>query len=185
MIKDVIKDATEHMDKTHNALLHEFASVRTGRASAAIFDKIHVDVYGSTMPLNQVAGIKTPEPQLIVIEPWDKSALHAIEKAIQSSDLGLNPSNDGVVIRVPFPPLNEERRKELVKLCKGYAEEARVAVRNIRRDANHRLDKMQKDGEIPEDDLRRAEAEVQKATDTHIKEIDESLKRKEAEIMEV
>ncbi len=185
MTSDIIKEASEHMDKTHKALLHEFAGVRTGRASAAIFDKVTVEAYGSVMPLNQVAGIKSPEPQLIVIEPWDKSVIHAIEKAIQASDLGLNPSNDGVVIRVPFPPLNEERRKELVKLCRGYAEEARVGIRNIRRDANHRLEKLEKDGQVSEDDLRRAEAEVQKATDAHIKEIDEALKRKEAEIMEV
>lgn len=185
MTNDILKDTSEHMDKTYKALLHEFATVRTGRASAAIFDKVTVDAYGSAMPLNQVAGIKSPEPQLIVIEPWDKSVLHAIEKAIMASDLGLNPSNDGMVIRVPFPPLNEERRKELVKLCKGYAEEARIGIRNIRRDANHRLERLEKDGEVSEDDLRRAEAEVQKATDAHIKEIDEALKRKEAEIMEV
>jgi ribosome recycling factor len=181
----IIKEASDHMDKTHKALLHEFATVRTGRATAAIFDKVTVDAYGSVMPLNQVAGVKTPEPQLVVIEPWDKSVLHAIEKAIQSSDLGLNPSNDGQVIRIPFPPLNEERRRDLVKLCKGYAEEARVGVRNIRRDANHKLERMEKDGEVSEDDLRRAETEVQRITDQHVKEIDEALKRKESEIMEV
>ncbi|MDZ4169377.1 MAG: ribosome recycling factor [Coriobacteriia bacterium] len=185
MTNEIIKDASAHMDKTYKALLHEFATVRTGRASAAVFDKITVDAYGSPMPLNQVAGIKSPEPQLIVIEPWDKSVLHAIEKAIIASDLGLNPSNDGIVIRVPFPALNEERRRELVKLCKGYAEEARVGVRNIRRDANHKLVKLEKDGEASEDDVRRAETEVQKATDAHVKEIDEAMKRKEAEIMEV
>ncbi len=185
MTNEIIKDASDHMDKTYKALLHEFATVRTGRASAALFDRITVEAYGSTMPLNQVAGIKSPEPQLVVIEPWDKSVLHAIEKAIQASDLGLNPSNDGIVIRVPFPPLTEERRKELVKLCKGYAEEARVGIRNIRRDANHRLERLEKDGDLSEDERRRAEAEVQKATDAHIKEIDEALKRKEAEIMEV
>ena len=185
MTSDIIRDATAHMDKTHNALLHEFASVRTGRASAALFEKVHVDAYGSSMPLNQVANIKVPEPQTAIIEPWDKSVMSAIEKAILASDLGLNPSNDGIVIRVPFPALNEERRRELVKLCKGYAEEGRVAVRNIRRDANHRLDKLGKDGEVSEDDVRRAEAEIQKLTDNHIKEIDEALKRKEAEIMEV
>lgn len=185
MTNDIIKDAGAHMDKTVSALLHEFTTVRTGRASANLFDKIRVEAYGSQMPLNQVANVKIPEPQTAVIEPWDKSVMHAIEKAIQSSDLGLNPSNDGQVIRVPFPPLNEERRKEFVKLCKGYAEEARVAVRNIRRDANHKLDALTKDGEASEDDVRRAEAEVQKITDGHIKDIDEALKRKEAEIMEV
>jgi len=185
MTNDIIKDAREHMDKTHSALLHEFAGVRTGRASAAILDKIHVDAYGSSMPLNQVANIKAPEPQSLIIEPWDKSVMGAIEKAIQASDLGLNPSNDGIVIRVPFPPLTEERRKDLVKLCKGYAEEGRVAIRNIRRDANHKLERLGKDSEVSEDDVRRAEAEVQKLTDGHIKEIDEALKRKETEIMEV
>jgi ribosome recycling factor len=182
---DIIRDAREHMDKTQQALVHEFATVRTGRASSAIFEKVHVEAYGSPMPLNQVAGIKSPEPQLVVIEPWDKSLMGAIEKAILSSDLGLNPSNDGIVIRVPFPPLTEERRKDLVKLCKGYAEDARVAVRNIRRDANHRLEKLGKDGESSEDEVRRAEGEIQKLTDAHVKDIDEVLKRKEAEVMEV
>lgn len=182
---EIIKDAREHMDKTLKALAHEFSSVRTGRATGAIFEKISIDYYGQPTPLTQVAGIKTPEPQMLLIEPWDKSQLSAIEKAILASDLGLNPSNDGSVIRVPFPPLTEERRKELVKLCKGYAEEARVAIRNIRRDANHRLERAEKAGEISEDDMRRAEAEVQKLTDAHIKDIDEALKRKEAEIMEV
>jgi ribosome recycling factor len=185
MTSEIIKSAAEHMDKTHKALLHEFTTVRTGRASGLIFDKITVDAYGSPMPLNQVAGIKTPEPQSVVIEPWDKSIIGAIERAILASDLGLNPSNDGTVIRVPFPPLTEERRRELVKLCKTYAEEARVAVRNIRRDANHRLDRLSKDGDVSEDDVRRAESEVQRITDDHVKEIDEALKRKESEIMEV
>lgn len=185
MTEQIIKETREHMEKSLKALLHEFTGIRTGRAAASILDKIHVDAYGSSMPLNQVAGIKVPEPQLLVIEPWDKSVLSHIEKAIQASDLGLNPSNDGQVIRVPFPPLNEERRKELVKLCKHYAEEARVAVRNIRRDANHKLDKLGKDGEASEDDVRRAEGEVQKLTDAQIKSIDDALKRKEAEIMEV
>lgn len=185
MTNEIIKSAREHMDKTETSLAHEFSTVRTGRASAIIFDKITVDAYGSPMPLNQVAGIKSPEPQSVIIEPWDKSIIGAIERAILTSDLGLNPSNDGVIIRVPFPPLNEERRRELVKLCKGYAEDARVAVRNIRRDANHKLERLSKDGETSEDDVRRAEAEVQKLTDSHIKDIDEALKRKEAEIMEV
>jgi ribosome recycling factor len=185
MTDATIKDAAQHMDKTLKALAHEFASVRTGRASGAIFDKLTVDYYGQPTPLSQIAGIKTPEPQLLLIEPWDKTALSAIEKAILASDLGLNPNSDGNVIRVPFPPLTEERRKELVKLCKQYAEEARVAVRNIRRDANHKLDRAQKEGDIGEDDARRAEAEIQKTTDAHVKQIDEALQRKEDEIMEV
>lgn len=185
MINDIISETRSHMDKTHHSLLHEFSTVRTGRASAAIFERVHVDAYGSPMPLNQVSNIKSPDPQSVIIEPWDKSLIGAIEKAILSSDLGLNPSNDGMLIRVPFPPLTEERRRELAKLCKGYAEDARVAIRNLRRDANHRLDKLSKEGEVSEDDVRRAEAEVQKLTDAHVHEIDEAFKRKEAEIMEV
>lgn len=185
MIKDVIRDADDHMNKTVAALSHEFAGVRTGRASGQILEKISIDYYGTPTPIMQLAAIKSPEPQLLVVEPWDKSSMSAIEKAIRASDLGLNPSNDGLVIRIPFPPLTEERRKDLVKLCKGYAEEARVGVRNIRRDANERLKRLEKDAEISEDDLRRAEVEVQKLTDGHIKDIDETLKRKEDEIMEV
>jgi ribosome recycling factor len=182
---DIIKDADEHMGKTVAALAHEFGTVRTGRASGAILEKIHVDYYGTPTPLVQIAGVSSPEPQLLVISPYDRSAMGAIEKAILASDLGLNPSNDGQVIRLPFPPLTEERRRELVKLVKHYAEEARVAVRNIRRDANERIKRAQKDGEISEDDERRAEAEIQKITDARIKEIDEAVKRKEAEILEV
>ena len=185
MTNDIIRDAVDHMDKSVKALQHEFGTVRTGRASSAIFEKINVDYYGTPTPILQIAGVKTPEPQMLLIEPWDKSALGAIEKAIRASDLGLNPSNDGQVIRVPFPPLTEERRKELVKLCKHYAEEARVAVRNIRRDANHKLERLSKDGEASEDEVRRSEGEIQKATDVHIAQIEEALKRKEAEIMEV
>lgn len=180
-----ISEAREHMDKTLTALDHEFSTVRTGRASGAILEKIQIDYYGTMTPVTNLAGVKTPEPQLLVIEPWDKGSLKAIEHAILASDLGITPSNDGSVIRLPFPPLTEERRRELVKLCKGYAEEARVAVRNVRRDANHKLDKMVKDAEASEDDVRRAEAEVQKLTDAHIAKIDDALKRKESEIMEV
>jgi ribosome recycling factor len=136
-------------------------------------------------PLNQIAAVSAPEPQMLIVSPYDKSALGAIEKAIRSADLGFNPSNDGIVIRVPFPPLTEERRKELVKLCKQYAEESRVAIRNIRRDANDHFKRREKEHDISEDELRRLEAEVQKATDAHIVQVDEMLKRKEAEIMEV
>lgn len=181
----ILSEASEHMDKSVKALAHEFTTVRTGRASAAVLEKLSIDYYGTPTPITNLAGVKTPEPQMLVIEPWDKSSLSAIEKAIQASDLGLNPSNDGSVIRLPFPQLNEERRKDLVKLCKTYAEEARVAVRNIRREANHKLDKLAKDADASEDDVRRAEAEVQKFTDAHIGHIDEALKRKEVEIMEV
>ena len=179
-----VKDAAERMDKALAALQHEFASVRTGRASGAILEKVTVEYYGAPTPLMQIASVSAPEPQTVVVSPYDKTALNAIEKAIRSADLGLNPSN-GIVIRVPFPPLTEERRKELVKLCKHYAEESRVAVRNIRRDANDHFKRQEKEHEISEDDLRRLEAEIQKATDAHIAEIEEMLKRKEAEIMEV
>lgn len=185
MISDIIATTSDHMDKTHEALLAEFSNVRTGRASSKLFELVTVDAYGSPMPLNQLANIKNLDAQTIVIEPWDKSLISAIDKAIQKSDLGLTPNNDGSVIRVPFPPLTEERRSELAKLCKGYAEQARVAVRNVRRDANHKLDKLGKEHEVSEDDVRRAETEVQKLTDAAITRIDDALKRKEAEIMEV
>jgi ribosome recycling factor len=181
----ILADASAHMDKTVKALAHEFSSVRTGRASGAVLEGIKIDYYGTPTPISQIAGIKSPEPQTLIIEPWDKTALKAIEHAIMASDLGITPSNDGSMIRLPFPPLTEERRKELVKQCKHYAEEGKVAVRNIRRDANGKLERAQKDSEISEDDLRRAEVEIQKLTDAHVKEIDEALKRKEAEIMEV
>jgi len=181
----ILADTSAHMDKTVKALAHEFGSVRTGRASGAVLEGIKIDYYGTPTPISQIAGVKSPEPQMLLIEPWDKTALKAIEHAIQASDLGITPSNDGSVIRLPFPPLTEERRKELVKQCKHYAEEAKVAVRNIRRDSNAKLERAEKDSVISEDDLRRAETEIQKVTDAHVKEIDEALKRKEAEIMEV
>jgi ribosome recycling factor len=185
MTSDIIKEASDHMAKSVGALQHEFGTVRTGRATGSILERVTVDYYGTATPLLQIAGVSSPEPQLLVISPYDRSAMGAIEKAILASDLGLNPSNDGQVIRLPFPPLTEERRKDLVKLVRHYAEEARVAVRNIRRDANDRLKKAEKAAEISEDDLRRAEAEIQKRTDSHIHDIDEALKRKEVEIMEV
>ena len=180
-----LSEAVDHMDKALGALAHEFASVRTGRASGSLLEKIVIEYYGTPTPLLQIASVSVPEAQMLVISPYDKTALGAIEKAIQASDLGLNPGNDGQVIRLPFPPLTEERRKDLAKLCRTYAEESRVAVRNIRRDVNDHLKKEEKDAEISQDELRRFEAEVQKTTDSHIKEIDEMLKRKELEIMEV
>ncbi len=185
MTEDVIDHTIDHMDKTITVLTKEFQSVRTGRATAVILDRVSVDYYGVSTPVAQVAAIKSPEPQLLVIEPWDKSMIGAIEKAILGSDLGLNPSNDGTLIRLPFPPLTEERRKELVKVCKGYAEEAKVAIRNVRREANEKLKRMEKDGAIGQDDLRRAEAEVQKETDKYVARVDDLLKRKEQEILEV
>jgi ribosome recycling factor len=181
----IIKQAEEHMGKAVAALSHEFSTVRTGRASGAIFEKLTIDYYGTPTPILQLAAVSSPEPQLVVISPYDKSILKAAEKAILASDLGLNPSNDGVVIRVPFPALNEERRRELVKLCHGYAEAARVAVRNARRDANDTFKKQDKAGELGQDDARRGEEQVQKLTDTYIAKIDDLLKRKEQEIMEV
>ncbi len=182
---DIIKDARARMDKAVQAVGHEFSTVRTGRATGAIFEKLQVDYYGTATPLLQIAAVKTPEPQLLVIEPYDKTALKGIEHAIQASDLGLNPSNDGMVIRVPFPPLNEERRKELVKLCRTYSEDGRNAIRNIRRDANKHLEHAEKEHEMSQDELKRAEEEIQKTTDGHIRDIDDLLKKKEQEIMEV
>jgi ribosome recycling factor len=180
-----VKEASERMDKAVAALAHEFAGVRTGRASGTILEKVTVEYYGVPTPLLQIASVSVPEPQMLVVSPYDRSALGAVEKAIRSADLGFNPSNDGAVIRVPFPPLTEERRRDLVKLCKGYAEESRVAVRNIRRDVNDFFKRQEKEHDISQDELHRYETEVQKATDAHIAEIDEMLRRKEAEIMEV
>ena len=185
MPEAIMAQAEEKMAKAISALSHEFSTVRTGRASGAVLEKITVDYYGAPTPLTQLASVSSPEPQLLVISPYDKSILKAAEKAILASDLGLNPSNDGTVIRVPFPALNEERRRELVKLCHGYAEQARVAVRNARRDANDAFKKQEKAGDLGQDEARRAEEQVQKKTDTFITKIDDLLKRKEQEIMEV
>ena len=182
---EIMMTAEERMENALEALGNSFASVRTGRANARVLDRIKVDYYGAATPINQLAGVKTPDARLLVIEPWDKSALKSIEKAIQESDLGVMPSNDGSVIRLPFPELTEERRRELAKLCKGYAEDARVSVRNARRDANSALSKAEKASEITEDDLRGGEAEVQKLTDKYIAKIDDAYKKKEAEVMEI
>ncbi len=184
-VEEVIFAAEEKMDKTMSAMHDNFASVRTGRASAVVLDRIRVDYYGVPTPINQMAGVKAPDAHMLVIEPWDKSTLNAIEKAIVASNLGVNPSNDGMCIRLPFPPLTEERRKELAKQCKTYAEEARVAVRNARRDANNAVGKLVKDASLPEDDQKRAEDRIQKLTDKYIAEVDEAYKKKEAELMEV
>lgn len=182
---EIMMNAEERMENALEALGNSFASVRTGRANARVLDRIRVDYYGASTPINQLAGVKTPDARLLVIEPWDKSALKSIEKAIQESDLGVMPSNDGTVIRLPFPELTEERRRELAKQCKGYAEDARVSVRNARRDANTALAKAEKAGEITEDDLRGGEGDVQKLTDKYIAKIDDAFKVKEAELMEV
>lgn len=185
MVNEILAHAEERMDKVLAALGENFSSVRTGRANAMILDRIKVDYYGVPTPVNQMAAVKTPDAHLLVIEPWDKSVLGAIEHAIQASDLGVTPSNDGSVIRLPFPALTEERRRELVKQCKTYAEEARVAVRNARRDANSAAERAVKEDGLPEDEQRRAEGEIQKLTDKYIADIDAAFKKKEAEVMEI
>ncbi len=185
MIKEIEKNLSEKMEKTVTVLKHELTTLRAGRANPSILDRITVEYYGAQTPLNQLANISAPEPRVLMISPWDAKAISAIEKAIQKSDLGINPSNDGKVIRLIVPQLTEERRKELVKLVKKYAEEAKVAVRNIRRDANEHLKKLKKDSEITEDELKKSEEETQKITDKFIKEIDKVMEAKEKEIMEV
>jgi ribosome recycling factor len=180
-----IKNAEERMTKSLTSFQEELAGLRTGRASAAMFDKIRVEYYGTPTPLSQVASISVPESRLVVIQPWDKALLSEIEKAIQSSELSLNPSNDGKVIRLNIPPLTEERRKEIVKVAKGIAEQARVAVRNIRRDANDELKKQEKASEISEDDLKRGEEQIQSLTDSFVEQINSALEAKETEILEI
>jgi len=175
---------TERMKKSITALKDEFNTIRTGRASASLFDKIRVDYYGDKTPLSQVATISIPEARLVVIQPWDKALIGDIEKAIQKSELSLNPSNDGKVIRIAIPPLTEERRKDLAKQAKNYAEQSRVAIRNIRRDGNDELKKMEKEGLLTEDDLKNTEEDLQKSTDKFIQEINKILEEKEKEIME-
>ena len=185
MVDYIMLQAEERMESALASLGEAFGSVRTGRANALLLDRIKVDYYGVPTPVNQMAGIKTPDAHMLVIEPWDKGVLGAIEHAIMESDLGVTPSNDGSCIRLPFPSLTEERRRELVKQCKGYAEEARVAVRKARQDANAALDRCVKDDNLPEDDERRAQAEVQKLTDKYVAQVDEAFKKKEAEVMEI
>nr|WP_318706090.1 ribosome recycling factor [uncultured Treponema sp.] len=176
--------SVERMDKTIAALKDSFNGIRTGRASAAIFDKVRVDYYGTKSPLSQVATISIPEARSIIIQPFDKSLIAEIEKGIQVADLGLNPSNDGKVIRISIPPLTADRRKELVKQAKGIAENSRTSIRNIRRDGNDELKKQQKAGEITEDDLKKMEDELQKLTDKYIAEINSIYDIKEKEIMD-
>jgi len=180
-----MKEMKEKMDKAISALGHEFASLRTGRASVSILDTVMVDYYGTPTPLNQVATLNAPEPRLITVQPWDVSQINAIEKAIQSSALGLTPSNDGKIIRINIPQLTEERRKDLVKVAHKFAEECRISIRNIRREFNDRFKKLEKDKEIPQDEHKRACDEIQSITDSYIKKTDEALSRKESEIMEI
>ena len=184
-VKEVETQAKARMDKVHGDLQHAMAGIRTGRASVSLFDNVRVDYYGTPTPINQVATLHVPEPTLITVQPWDVSQIGAIEKAIRSADLGLNPSNDGKLIRVPIPALTEERRKELVKKLHGVAEDHRVALRNIRRDANESLKKLLKDKLISEDDERRALEETQKLTDASIAKLDQAAKGREKEILEI
>jgi ribosome recycling factor len=185
MIDDLLKDATDRMDKAVEAIRREFATVRTGRASPHIPDRIQVDYYGAQTPLNQLSQVSATEARLLTITPYDKSSIKSIEKAILESDVGLTPSNDGNVIRLTLPELTEERRKDLVKVVRGIAEEGRVSIRNIRREVMHDLKELKSAGEVGEDDERRAESELQKLTDAKIGEIDSFLSGKEEEILEV
>ena len=185
MIDDLLKDAAEHMDKSVESTRGKFASVRTGRASPALLDRITVDYYGAPTPLRQLATVNAPEARMLTIQPYDKTSIKSIEKAILESDVGLTPSNDGNIVRLTIPELTEERRKDLVKVVRGIAEEGRVAIRNIRRDVMHDLRELKEAGEAGSDDEHRAEVELQKLTDAKIAELDASLKGKEEEILEV
>ena len=184
IMSDVQNQCEEKMNKTISSLKDEYNTIRTGRASASLFDKLRVDYYGEKTPLSQVATVSIPEARMIVIQPWDKNLITEIEKAILKGDMGLNPSNDGKVIRIAIPPLTADRRKELVKQAKTMAENSRVSIRNIRRDGNDTLKKLQKDGEFTEDELKSEEDSLQKATDKFISEIDKIFADKEKEIMD-
>lgn len=185
LVKEIIKEAENNMSKTIEVVKKEFASMRAGRATPALLDKIMVNYYGTPTPVNQLANITVPEARLLVIQPWDKSAMSEIERAIMKSDLGITPANDGTVIRLAVPQLTQERRMDLMKVIKKKAEEGRVAIRNVRRDTNDHLKAAQKDGKVSEDELKRHQDEVQKLTDRMIKNIDSILTTKEQEIMQV
>lgn len=185
MVKEIIKTADEKMNKTISVLKNELSSMKAGRANPKMLDRIEIECYGSMMPLNQVSGVSAPEPRVLLIQPWDKGSIKEIEKAILKSDLGLNPSNDGSVIRLVIPELTEETRKNLVKSIRKVGEEAKVAVRAIRRDANDKIKALKKDNEISEDEVKKAEENIQKETDKFIKEIDKTLEAKEKEVMSV
>jgi ribosome recycling factor len=185
MVNQVKSQAQEKMEKAIQVLKRDLLTLRAGRANPAILDKVLVEYYGSEMPINQMANISTPDPRTLLIQPWDKSALGEIERAILKSELGLTPNNDGNVIRITIPALTEQRRNELVKVARKMGEEAKIAIRNIRRDANDELKKMEKNGEIPEDMSRRGQDEIQKLTDRFIKEADQVIAAKEKEIMEI
>ena len=185
MLDDVYETMQDAVDKAHQALGRDLAKLRTGRASLALLDGIRADYYGQPTPINQMASISIPEPRLIVIRPWDKTGLQALERAILTSDLGLTPTNDGEFLRIPIPTLTEERRRELVKLARKNAEECKIAIRHARREANEMLETFKDDGDIPEDDAIRGKKHVQELTDKGIKKVDEIVTAKEADIMEV
>ena len=185
MVKDTLNQAETKMKKAVEALRHHLGSIRTGRASPSLVEHLHVEYYGSEMPLNQLANVSVPEARLLVIQPWDKGAMKAIEKAIQNSDLGLNPNNDGQVIRLSIPQLTEQRRKELVKVVKKEVEEQKVSLRNVRRDAQNDLKKLESDKQISEDELKRAQEKLEQLTGQYTKELDQVGHTKEQEVMEV
>jgi ribosome recycling factor len=185
MIDDLIHEAEKKMAKSIEVLHAELSTVRTGRATPSLLDRVQVDYYGAATPLQQLAQIHAPEARMLVIQPYDRGAIGSIEKALQRSELNLNPANDGQVIRIPFPPLTEERRKELVKVVRHKAEEARVSIRNVRREEQHGIQQLEKDGDISQDDSKRAMDQLQKVTDRHIEQVDQVATRKEQEVMEV
>jgi ribosome recycling factor len=185
MIDDTLFEAEEKMDKAVTVAQEDFSNIRTGRVTPSVFSKLTAEYYGTQTPLNQLASFHVPEPRMITLQPFDKGSVSAIEKAIRNSDLGVNPTSDGVLIRVVFPELTEERRREYVKTARSKAEDSRVSIRNIRRHAKDALDKMVKNAEAGEDDVRRAESELQKLTDQYVAKIDELLKHKEAELLEI
>ncbi len=184
-IEEFLSDCERRMDKSIETTRHEFNSVRTGRASTALLDRIVLDYYGTQTPLSNMATISAPEARMLTVQPYDPTQIKAVEKAIMESDLGLTPSNDGKLIRLPIPQLTEERRKELVKVVRRYAEEGRVAIRNVRRDVMRHLEELVRNGDVGDDEERRAEKRVQELTDEHVKRVDDLLKHKEAEILEV
>jgi ribosome recycling factor len=184
-MKDVITKTRQGMEKSIESLKKDFTRVRTGRASVSLLDDVRIDYYGTPTPLSQVGTLAVPEPRLITITPWEKKLIPDIEKAILKSDLGLNPSSDGVLVRIVIPPLTEDRRKEMCKVLKRLGEESKIALRNIRRDGNDGLKKLEKDKEISEDDLKRGEKEIQELTDQYVKKVDETVAAKEKEVMEV
>jgi ribosome recycling factor len=185
MVKQLFIEVEKRMKKAIQATQHELATIRTAKATTSLLDGIKVEYYGTTVPINQVAVISVPEPRMLVVQPWEKSMIAGIEKALQKSDLGLTPNNDGTVIRLPIPPLTQERRHELVKVVRRLAEEGRVAIRNIRRDANEELRKAEKDGDLPKDDSKRAQEHIQELTDKYVELVNEVVEGKEKEVMEV